>query len=323
MVRLALAFLLLLSLSAFGCFDARQSAQLEAPRALAKLESPALEEFSALLPNLRLPETSLLELKTWAEMTARRETRQIVKTWQEGDYPLARDFLKTADGKAIWFKLKPFSQLSRNERLLLRMEWTANKERDLTCWQSIIARMNIANVQKVRSFDDVKKLWHKRDRAQLAEIFGKARGDTARFKKLLETSWLPRFASPVAGTFFEPWHEKFKPGMGYIVQITDEKELASIRQTLIESMLLRLELRARERAGVSAAPEPEEEKQTPKQKVSPTTARRLDLTADNLLQRCKFFYFRIYGEEENSVIAEGIWQVQNFQLLTEEQRAGF
>ncbi len=84
--------------------------------------------------------------------------------------------------------------------------------------------------------------------------------------------------SPITRRTFEPWHREWSRGNGYIIQIAEEDMLAR---------LIKLYEKAIE------------------EEVVPT--RLHPFYYERYPHRLRFYYVRLYGEEEGSIISEGIW----------------
>ncbi len=293
---------------------AERKSNLPAQQRDARLKSETLATLAEMLPKLSLTESGLSALLTYEESSRKRASDEAIAIWQNGDYPVIEDIAKTFQGEKLWGKISHYSQLSREEKLLLRMEWTFTDSHDLTSWQALIARMNVAGLREIKGWDDTPKLWHSRDQNELSALFKRARQDKTVFERILKEEWFPRFASPVTGRFFESWHKEFSPGNGYIFQITDEAELKLIESAVNRTIRRRAEMKLRGVMGISTSEEPITEEMGA---VRETQLSELNLVIEeavkNLMNKSKFFYFRIYGRKKDTVIAEGIWRVNDYQ----------
>ncbi len=273
------------------------------------------------LPTLKLNETSYSQLKSYEDIGKKQLTKEIIRMWQEGDYPLARVMVASLEGEELWNELLPYESLSRNERLLLRMEWTGNKEKDLTSWQNIVARMNVAGVTQLKGYSDVQRIWHSKDKASFAALYKRSKGKDSEFVSLLRSEFLPMFASPVTGTFFEPWHREWKRGMGYIFQVLSDADLSAIEDVVRRTLEIRVEIRARESLGViSRADVVEERVEELEVRFLESYRPAIEEGVRQIMDQSKFFYFRVYGEREGTVIAEGLWRVRAYEKLSREEK---
>ncbi len=340
-LRLLLAVIVLLTIAMQSCTfigdddEAKKQSKIANE---AKLMDEAMSIFGEVLPDLQLRDSAVKEFvhPDPGRMGLQQE-KEVVKMWQEGDYPLARVMISKLKDVKGWNELKNYQLMEPDERLLLRIDWLKTPGRDLTCWQRLIARMNIANIDFVGGFDDVSMLWHEKDKQEILKLYLKSGRDRTKFTRLLERYWLPKFASPITGTFFEPWHRQWKAGMGYIFQIRDKKELAMIERVVRASLLKRIEQRATDKiilqrpqgdqrhkkgqSDNSLAPPGTENTLTPSFPPSGSLSKfaqeLIEAEVRTAVDDGKFFFFRIYGKNENEVIAEGIYRVMNYQKLVE------
>ena len=89
---------------------------------------------------------------------------------------------------------------------------------------------------------------------------------------------IDQWLSPITRHTFEPWHKEWSRGNGYIAQITDEDMLAR---------LIKLYEKAIEKDVISTRLHPFYYERYP--------------------HRLRFYYVRLYGEKEGSIISEGVW----------------
>lgn len=281
----------------------------------------AMQVLAEFLPQLSLPPEELRALSDYQQKTGRSPEARVKQFWQRGDYPGVSAQLGEVQGWPLTEELVPFDQLSRKERLLLWIDWTGDPGLEFTCWQSVLAKMNIAGLQFVDGSQGLKNLWHGEDRSEVGGLWLDARRDREKFRLMLEYEWLPRFASPVTGRFFEPWHESFSAGNGYLRQVMDAKALERIASA-VRSHLLAVARERRERLPVrtaeTAASGGDGAKATARdRRFSPFSEEHVDEAVALVMDGQKFFYFRIYGERPGSVIAEGLWRVTDYRKLME------
>jgi len=89
---------------------------------------------------------------------------------------------------------------------------------------------------------------------------------------------IDQWLSPISRHTFEPWHREWSRGNGYIVQVTNEDMLA--RLTMLYEKAI-------------------------EEDVVPT--RLHPFYYERYPHRLRFYYVRLYGEKEGSIISEGIW----------------
>lgn len=317
----------LLAVGLGGCIDRDMKAASDGkssatPAALVRPSAEdaqeAMEVFAELLPELSLPEQEIHALMDYEQKTGRSPCEHVKAVWQRGDYPDIFRQIGEVEGWKLTEDLVPFDRLSRKERLLLWMDWTADPGLEFTCWQTIIARMNIAGLDFVDGPEALKRLWHTSDRQELTNLWLECERDRERFRRMLEHNWLPRFASPVSGRFFEPWHPSFSAGNGYIRQIMAPDALERIANA-VRSRLVEVAKKRQQRQQANAAEgtdSAENEWNPPRGRGFPLFSKEhIEADVALIMSNHKFFYFRVYGEQPGSLVAEGLWRVIDYQNL--------
>jgi|GEM_PF-2276877 len=314
-----------------GCADRPQEADREGVSSnLAAPPQPSTEDvdramraLAGALAELALPETELRELVDYERKTGRLPEAMVKTVWQRGDYPDITERVGEVEGLPLREPVAPFEDLSRKERLLLWMDWVGDPGLELTCWQTIIARMNMADVEFADGFDSLNRLWTDTDRQELATLWLDARRDSGVFRRMLEHNWLPRFASPLSGRFFEPWHEAFSAGNGYLKEVTAPEALERIadevRFHLLEVARKRSEQVAAQSAQRGDSGEHTANAPAPGSRFSSLLMESIDEAVDFVMDGHKFFYFRVYGERPGSIVAEGLWRVTDYQKYVERK----
>ncbi|OGK11192.1 MAG: hypothetical protein A2Y63_02555 [Candidatus Riflebacteria bacterium RBG_13_59_9] len=300
-------------LAAVGPEASATDRRLPAPTSTAGLQNgdnaaTALARICAALAEVSLSAEQMTDFRT-VEDVARALPHPTVPlphrilTMQRGNYPDLHAEMREIMGQPLTDEVKPYAELTRAEKLLLYSDWTGTGILDDPAHQQISARMNIADLTFVSEYSALSGLWHEQDRQQLLAIYEASHDDGAALRRLLAEDWLPRFASPVTARFFEPWHQEWSAGQGYLCEVND----ASERARLVEAIVARQ---------VQALPPP-----TPSQiLLGDEPAKSADVPAD-AFDFAKFFYFRLYGEEPGVIIAEGILQLEDYQAYQRRRNA--
>ncbi len=310
-IMLIVAIALWLASRGAGDLSENWAVQPPAPLAVRAQSTPEtaqnikhLTRIKSILPDLSLSVEQLLDYRTIhqvaREMPHREEPPpERIVSLQLGDYPGLLPELETIVGQPLNDALKPYDELSRPEKLLLYADWLGTQYLDQPAYQLLIARMNAAEMAFVKGYDEISLLWQESDRKHLLSIYQNSAEDPDELRRLLRRDWLPRFASPVTLSFFEPWHEKWTAGQGYIEEISDQAERSRLIEALISHQV------GEELDGIGAL------QQTPEQAVGPIKGE--PEVPPGAYDFAKFFYFRIYGENPGEIIAEGIRQVNDYQ----------
>jgi len=179
--------------------------------------------------------------------------------------------LGTVEGLPLDDPLKPYSELSREERLLLS---GCNRNESLRLWQRLIQYMASHDVKRIRDARDLVPYLLSEGDPWLTESVSDV--DFCRGE-------LMRFASPITGRLFEPWHEELSPGNGFITQVTDEGDVELLKGLL------------------AADPRRDE----PESRTIKYGDVEIQIVLD--VESAKFYYFRLHGED--AIIGEGIYLV--------------
>jgi len=260
---------------------------------------------SSMLPELKLPRERLAEFSTMEEVSRAMPTkfypsRERIRTAQHGLYEAAAQKLEHIAGEPLTDEVKPYADLSRREKLLLFSDWAGTDYIDQPVYVALMARMNIADLSFVPDYYAYASLWTEADLEKLSAIHNSAAGDRARTLELLAEEWMPQFVSPVAQTIFEPWHAEWAAGHGYIVEISDQEE----RQRLVEAVVsTQIEMS-------SARISPSETDRMLKGEGAPRPSPK-----ESSYDYARFYYYRLYGEHEGSIIAEGIYQMDSYEWV--------
>ena len=282
--------------AAYGSDSSRPVESVQDRRILARIE-PILAE-------LNIGDEQLAEYRTIYEV-ARAMPRQTappphrIVAMQLGSHPEISASLGSVLGQPLTDEIKPFSELTRNEQLLLYSDWLGTGHLDEPAYQQLIARMNAADVERISDYSELTRLWLMQDSHNLLAIHRSVDGEASELRGKLEEEWLPRLASPVARGLFEPWHEEWAAGHGYIEEIRDYAERSRLVEAITSYQM------SDELDSLTALPH------TPDQVVSQVTGE--PAVPPGAFDFAKFFYFRIYGESPGDIIAEGISQVNDHQ----------
>jgi hypothetical protein len=257
---------------------------------------------SSMLSELTLERERLAEFSTMEEVSRAMPTkfypsRERIRTAQRGFYEGVAQRLGHIAGEPLTDPVKPYSELSRREKLLLFSDWAGTDYIDQPVYVALMARMNMADISFVPDFHTFASLWTEADMENLAAIREASGGDHGKMQMLIADEWLPLFVSPVSYTCFEPWHSEWAAGHGFIVEIADKGE----RQRLVEAIVsTQIEMR-------SAAIGPSDVDRMLKGESTASPGPQ-----ESSYNYAKFYYYRIYGEHEGSVIAEGIYQMDSY-----------
>jgi len=267
-------------------------------------DSRDLARIEPVLAELSIGDDQLSEFRTIYEV-ARSMPRQTtppphrIVSLQLGNHPEISSSLGSVLGQPLNDEIRPFDELSRAEQLLLYADWLGTGYLDEPAYQQLIARMNTADVARVSNRSELAHLWLVQDSRNLLAIYNSVNGDADELRKKLAKDWLPRFASPVARRLFEPWHEEWAAGHGYIEEIRDESERSRLIGAITSYQM------GEELDSLSAL------QQTPDRIINHVTNE--PTVPSGAYDFAKFFYFRIYGENPGDIIAEGISQVNDYQ----------
>jgi hypothetical protein len=225
-------------------------------------------------------------------------THRIV-AMQLGSHPEISSSLGSVLGQPLTDDIKPFDELTRSEQLLLYSDWLGTGYLDEPAYQQLIARMNAADVARISNRDELSHLWLIQDSRNLLAIQKSVNGEAGELRLRLAENWLPRFASPVARRLFEPWHEEWAAGHGYVEEIRDNAERSRLVEAITSYQM------GDEMDSLKAL------QHTADQVISQVTGE--PAVPSGAFDFAKFFYFRIYGENPGEIIAEGISQVNDYQ----------
>lgn len=267
-------------------------------------DSRNLVRIKAFLAEVSISDEQLAEYRTIYEVARAMPRRTTppphrIVSLQLGSYPAISSSLGSVLGQPLTDEIRPFAELSRTEQLLLYSDWLGTGYLDEPAYQQLIARMNAADVARVSDSGELSHLWLIQDSRNLLAIHKSVNGDEDELRMRLANDWLPRFASPVARGLFEPWHEEWTAGHGYIEEIKDDTERSRLIETIISHQM------SEELDSLNAL------QQTPYQVIRPTADE--PTVPSGAYDFAKFFYFRIYGENPGDIIAEGISQVNDHQ----------
>jgi len=263
-----------------------------------------LARIEAVLAEVSIDDEQLAEYRTIYEV-ARAMPRQTtppphrIISMQQGSHPEITSSLDSVLGQPLTDEIKPFGELTRTEQLLLYADWLGTGHLDEPGYQQLIARMNAADVARISDHGELTHLWLIQDSRNLLAIHKSVNGEAGELRRILAENWLPRFASPVARGLFEPWHEEWAAGHGYIEEIGDHAERSRLIEAITSYQM------SEELDGHKAL------QHTPDQVISQVTGE--PAVPPGAFDFAKFFYFRIYGENPGEIIAEGISQVNSYQ----------
>ncbi len=266
------------------------------------LRGIALAHIGAALAEARMPEERLAEYHTVDEVFGRTPNPVVpvarkIDEFQRGTYSTLAATMASVAGEPLTDKLCAYNEMSFAEKLLLYSDWAGTPTRDLPVYYELINRMNAADVQAITGYGMLDAVWNASDITTLASIYQRTGRDKAKLAQSLSEEWLPMFVSPITLAFFEPWHKEWAAGQGYIIEITEPKDREKLADAAlayqIEQGISQEQLRPNEIPLGRPAPEP------------PETAGSMDYY--------KFFYYRIYGEKQGYVLAEGVLQVESYQ----------
>lgn len=268
-------------------------------------DSRDLARIKALLAEVSIGDEQLAEYQTIYEV-ARTMPRQItppprrIISLQLGSHPELSSSLGSVLGQPLTDEIKPFDELTRTEQLLLYADWLGTGYVDEPAYRQLIERMNAADAARITDSGELTHLWLIQEGRNLLAIFKSVNEEADEMHGKLEEDWLPRFASPVARGLFEPWHEEWAAGHGYIEEIRDPAERSRLIEA-ITSYQMSEELDSQNAL-----------QQAPDQAISQVTGE--PAVPPGAFDFAKFFYFRIYGENPGEIIAEGISQVNDYQV---------
>jgi len=265
----------------------------------------ALARMNAVLAEAALREEQLAELRTLAEVarsTPHRSTPspERIRVLQHGVYADLHAELGEVLGQPLTDEVKPYGELSRAEMLLLYSDWVGTDYLDDPAYLQVISRMNSADIPFVPDLDAYGRLWSEDDRRQLLTVYELVGGESARLQSRLSEDWLPRFASPVTRKLFEPWHEQWSAGQGYIAEVREPAERSRLAKAIVRWQTEQ----GRKLMGGNGS----------RELLVPAKPDD-DGSPEGAMSAAKFYYFRLYGEEPGSVIAEGILQTDNYQVM--------
>jgi hypothetical protein len=196
-----------------------------------------------------------------------------------------RDELGSIGGLPLNSRVKPFSELTPSEKALLAPSFACQAylggessahETDYWTLGSFLCEVAALYPNRQVTAADLVKSWVGPNAYVASRDAAKAftKEEAARW---LAKNFLVQVASPVTGKLFEPNHREFSRGNGYVVEITDKALIAKLKAAVISSGQL-IDL-------WDYAPASKDHDWS-----------RLD--------RCRWCYFRLYGED--LVIAEGV-----------------
>ncbi len=291
------------------------AAREDNPVAVPIKPTPSLDEWSAksvraiglahvgaALAKVSLPAERLAEYHTLDEVFGRTPNPVVpiarrLETFQRGTYPGLSSKLENVMGEPLNSPLRAYAEMTSAEKLLFYSDWAGTPTRDLPVYYEMINRMNSADLPEISGYGMLDAVWNESDVVALAAIYRRTGREKAKLIDALSEEWLPMFLNPISLRLFEPWHKEWAAGQGYIFEITEPKERIKLVDAVIEIQIGQgtphLQPRSNEMPWSRPAPQPAE-------------------IADTM-DYYKFFYYRVYGENPGTVLAEGVLQVESYQ----------
>ncbi len=268
------------------------------------MDAIGLAHTSAALETISLNPDRLVEFHTIDEIMGRTpnpvvSVDQRISKLEHGTYPELNAKLKNVLGEPLNSAIMQFAVMSHAERLLLYYDWVGTPAREDAVFISFISKMNEANLAEITGYGMLDAIWTEGDRQELTAIYRQSNGDKAKLKALLTEQWLPRYCSPVALRFFEPWHKEWATGMGYICEVRNPGQRKNVVSAVLDLQM---------RQSLSQPPDSVVEHRGSATIPDTTSGKPADA-----MDYYKFFYYRVYGTKPGTVLAEGIMQVESFQ----------
>jgi len=212
--------------------------------------------------------------------------RQFSLSWRQYGWKPIRGILTEVEGLPLDSPVKPIDELTPAERALLwpyfpYQNYLGGQTGDNYIWGPIEATIWVLQRRKLREVSALECLKNEGGLGGDA-ILAESAFTRAEYERWFARNHLTRYASPVSRRVFEPDHPTYSRGNGYVRRITEPEAVAAINQAVEQAGMVLLR--------------------------SWTYGRFVPAEPGHIwdLSDVSWYYFRLYGEKEGSVIAEGL-----------------